>query len=103
MNFTIIQINNNSIDVSFDVDNISQNLSGAPVGDVNALNQWLYDYGMNYENGLVQAGTPVVAPEVTALVGQSMSLEQVDVKGVKTLQSSISATPIGVKGVKISA
>ena len=93
MNFTILKINNDSIDVSFDVDGITQNLSGMPLDNVDALNQALFDYGTAYEAGLQKVAKPEVAPEVKALVGQSMELK-IDKAGVMTsIVSSIKVTP----------
>ena len=67
MNYTIQSINNDgSIDVSFDIDGVVQNLSGAPLTDVDALNQFLFDYGTAYENGIVQTSSPVISPDVEA-------------------------------------
>ena len=75
MNYTIQSINNDgSIDVSFDIDGVVQNLSGAPLTDVDALNQFLFDYGTAYENGIVQTSSPVISPDVEALVGQPMAV-----------------------------
>jgi len=99
MNFKITQLleDEGNIKVIFDVDGVEQTIQ-APLGDIDALNQFLFDYGTAYEAGLAKV-TPVVAPEVEALVGQSVSLTEVVDKGVATLTSSVSAKPLGVKGV----
>lgn len=96
MNFTLKNINQDrSITVAFDIDGLDQNISGAPLDNIDALNQFLFDYGTAYESGINQTTAPQVAVEVTALVGQSMSLK----KGVdNAITSTVSAIPLG-KGV----
>ena len=97
MNYTITSIDGENINVIFDVDGVEQCLSGMPLDNVDTLNQALFDYGQAYQAGLEKVAQPVVAPEVEALVGQSVSLEQtIDKTGVAVLTSSVSsikATP----------
>ena len=105
-----IDTDKKTITVSFDVDNLDQTMACDCYDNAQALNDFLFKYETAYVSGLAISAPPIIAPdvkaligkpteavalEVTALVGQSMSLEQVDVKGVKTLQSSVSlkATP----------
>jgi hypothetical protein len=100
MNFQITQIipEEGNIKVIFDVDGVEQTIQ-APLDNVDALNKFLFDYGVAYEAGLAKTAI-VVAPEVEALVGQTYSLEQVtDAKtGIATLSSSMVAKGTLQKG-----
>jgi hypothetical protein len=71
MQYTIKKINSNrTIDVSFDIDNLVQNLDGAPIDNAAALQDFLFKYGTAYEAG-IKAVTPApVDPAVSALIGQ---------------------------------
>jgi hypothetical protein len=100
MNYTIDKINDDgTINVTFDIDGISQCLGGMPLDNLDALNQSLYEYGQSYEQGLVKVNL-AVAPEVEALVGQTYSLEQVtDAKtGIASISSSMVAKGTLQKG-----
>ena len=86
MQYTIDSINNDgSINVTFDIDGVSQNLSGAPLDSLDALNQFLFDYGTSYEAGVNSIQPPVISPDVTALVGQSYDVSVADNKLISTI------------------
>ena len=92
MNYSLDKIyDDGRIDVTFDVDGLTQNLSGAPLDDLDALNQFLFDYGTSYTNSINSIQPPVISADVQALVGQSVSLEKVMDKGVETLKSTVSS------------
>ena len=94
----------NSIDETTGIPNITYttkagytdtgNLANAVGLDVDALNQFIFDFCEAYDAGKAIEDKVKPSPEVTALVGQSMSLEKVNVKGVEVLTASISGKPI---------
>lgn len=73
MAFTINKINDNgSVDVIFDIDKKKQNISGAPITDVESLTAFLKEYEVAYTAGL-EATKVEVADDVADLVGTKIS------------------------------
>ena len=71
MQYTIQSINKDgTINVSFDIDNKTQNLSGAPIDDASALSDFLFTYGTAYEDGISLFTPPAVDPAVQAQIGK---------------------------------
>ena len=70
MKYTITKVNKDgSVDVTFDIDNKPQNISGLDVTDADVLKQQLSDYGTAYEAGkALEVTTPDAA--VLALIGK---------------------------------
>lgn len=64
-----------SVDVTFSVDGLKQNISGLPVDDADALDEALCKYGLAYASGLEKAAVEV-SDDAKALVGVSKEVKE---------------------------
>lgn len=73
-NFTVNKVNvDGTVEVTFDVDNVKQNLSGMNVLDEKALVLQIAEYGVAYESGK-QLEAKVIPQKVKDLVGKTYKI-----------------------------